>query len=269
MMSKRITCEPNRGMGRPSPIIQRYGKLVGFLVLTVGIVWIVVQLTTRMQEGFQTTAATCPPTEGCEPKRMIAGIQTYLCADSTAALGKTYETGVLSSDRICYRAASGDSNCQFTCFDRPAPVTIDFDTGIPMSIDPSDDPAPYTNNAMFDTTCKTLPRDFIELKKTYNTTRDLRNNVEHEVKTLVDTGNILSNLYTTYCRPTPTRDPLKKVCDRLSESIQIVDANAKNPNLSTLQFLTREAAGQMSNLLFIKAEAARNLIPCIPSIESL
>lgn len=262
-------------MGR-SQSVYRSSRLVGFLLLTVGIVYIVMRIYASFEEGFQTLdASTCRVTTD------VQGMRVWLCGTKGDAVQLNLNECTVPSecgadttrlqkvDGLCYRSDPPYTST-FVCYDRPAPTVLDPVFGIKESIALEDDPAPDLHMTTYKTTCRSMPAAIRTLYNSFLSTNVLYKSVREEVTTLSMTAQNLSNLYSDYCSATANSN-VQRVCPVVLQTASTLHVYSQDTNLLAALRLVETANNQMSNLLYINVANGISGFSeaCIPPIPDV
>lgn len=229
---------------------RRVANIVGFLLVTVGIVYAIYVLWLRLQEpgveGFEAPAENCTPN-----MTLFPGSPTYLC--KIKAMAETQIAALDSYDRstiICYTTPELTKGGRYVCYNRPPPMQLNMDLGIrePVNAAVGDDPVPDLLPDVLKTTCDSYGTIYKAVYDNLSSVWNLNNQTNWGIQTLQQTKTALSNLYVTKCTPAPI-GKWTTVCNTLSNAIVDLGRHETNPKLVDAQRTTQQALDAMSSLL--------------------
>lgn len=234
---------------------QRIANVVGFLLITVGIVYAIVMLWFQLQrppalEGFQA---------GClKDTTTFPGSPLYLCP--TQALAQTMLSYTDSYDRstiICYTTPKLEKESRYVCYNRPPPLELNTDTGVlePIFAAGGDDPVPFELPEVLQTTCDSYGSIYAAVVKNLSNVAELRATADWGAKTIQDTKVALETIRDANCSPARSTK-WTTICGLLSNAVASFDAYSKDSNLVQAQTTAREVMDSISSLLTTDIEPA-------------
>lgn len=228
-----------------------YLKLFIFLLITVGIVYIVLQIifqpSPRISEGFQTPLC---------PMQVINNRNTYLCDNSNRALALSVDSNIGLNDSICYNDSDSLTSVQtggvyYICYDRPAPLYFNEKIGATTRLAAYDDMAPESAIDSGNANCSAYNGPYKDLYKTYTGTSTLISIVDAQGLSNIEANmNLLSNMSNTHCARPPTDPAMINVCRSINVGIQAFSMiyNSDEPNsLKNVSRNMNNAKNIMSN----------------------
>lgn len=199
-------------------------RIVAFLFLTVGILYIVMWLQkSSYREGFQVIAC---------PTKSIGGRNTFLCDSEDEAIMML--TTMTTPVPVCYNNSQyTDLSGSYVCYDTNGDPTFDDARGVYIPFDPiSDyDPLPQSAEANIIAADKTFKSGYNSFMQAYTNAVSMERNVSTlglaNIKDVQEKLNVLSN---AKCQnPTPVYSaPCAAISDALTKINIIVSDNSVN-----------------------------------------
>jgi hypothetical protein len=256
----------------PSKKVTISQKIFIFLLLTVGIVFILLQVYHSVREGFQSTD------DGvlCDRKE-INGRPTYLCETKEAALSQigNMDRTVDVDIAVCYTDIDtnnsningnfgiGASNLPtkfYICYDRPPLLVFDPTAGVMLSMLEIDDPQPDSATTSFRANCAAYNGAFQTYFNSYLKTSSILGSVNTIGFSNISSGiNILSNVSTQRCiksgdpKYIASNDIGSNLCRTFGLGISKFASISNDTGPSSLQELTKvisESKNLLSNEMY-------------------
>ena len=237
-------------------------KIFVFLLLTIGIVFILQRIHRTIREPFvspeRVDACTAARSACGGPKPMPDGKVIYLCPDEDSAgnlldcgdetidtLSPTNVQILGSSDAVCYVKVI-DRRDVYICYNRPPPIVYE-----PPPIDAMvsqnylDDYVPGQLEDILPATCDTYQAITSQVFKNFSTMTLNKTKVDNGLSILKNVQTEMSNLYKTRCSQPQSSASKQAACDHLKGFVE--DATTTS-NISLLQGLQLSTDQSLSTL---------------------
>jgi len=263
----------------PSKKVTISQKIFIFLLLTVGIVFILLQVYRSVREGFQSTDDIA-----CERKE-INGRKIFLCDTRDAALSQliNMRDDSFADVGVCYADIQYDSNIAgysnfnfgigasnlptkfYTCFNRPPGLEFDTTNGTKIPISEFDDLQPESGVNILKTNCAAYNGAFQTYFNSYIKTSSILGSVNTIGFSNISSGiGILSTISTQKCvssddstttpsNPKGIYNTNSNVCITIRDGISrfVSISNDTSPNsLSSLKSVLIESKNVLSNQMY-------------------
>jgi len=254
----------------PSKKVTISQKIFIFLLITVGIVFILLQVYRSVREGFQTNTDT-----SCKDET-INGRKIYLCGTKDEALSELNNMSDSSYDNtaVCYTDINSEENYRndnfgigssnlptkfYTCFSRPAVEIFDPTSGVKFPISELDDIQPESGIATLQTNCALYNGAFQTYFNSYIRTSSILGSVNTiGFSNIVSSMNVLSTVSTLKCvsaddknntlNPGGLTNTAVGVCNSISTGMAYFFAMSNDESEDSLKRLT-SVIGESKNLL--------------------
>lgn len=256
-MIEKIRCTIDRDMR--SKRLNIIVHVFGFLILSVGILYLCQFMSTKINEGFQ--SIDCPSITQ-------DGRKIYLCDNQVqvdSALASDTSPFSSSNDNICISTTTFGNN-YYTCYDRPPGQVYDSNFGVYRDVNPliDDDPTPSMIAPNIDGACLAFNVNTIESIKAIRSTMYVRDIVNTAIVQITGYVTSLNAIYTNKCSPAANSN-LSNLCDgangikatrdffqALPASNYDVRTGVNNPllkySLNTLSNTVRDSLNSLSNI---------------------
>ena len=234
-------------------------KIFGFLIFSVGILYICQFFTQALEEGFQTTTVS-PPLTG-EPLTYVtntakctitydSGRNIILCPNSNAAnlvFSRMKSTLVGDYDNVCITSADFSSN-YYTCYTRPSQPVFNDLYGIFRPFDPQIDNDTMAEDLApsIDTFCASYNTTTLKVNKAIASTQRIYDTITNTVYSTNIYTSILNNLIVTYC--TATNEYMDKQCTNLRAAYTYVRAVPNTTGLAQARNAVKDSLDSLSNI---------------------
>jgi hypothetical protein len=223
-------------------------KIFGFLIISIGILFICQFFTKTLEEGFATQAQNITAA-GCS---LVAdsGRNLILCPDSNAAfsLQGDLATNLPNEyDNICITNGRFSSN-YYTCYTRPAAPVYNDTYGVYRDFDPTidDDTAPFDLAPSIDSFCTSYDTNSAKVIRGLHSTIEIYGRLTSAVLTTNTNIARLNFLKQQYCNP--VIPGMEDECSQLSASYQTISALPASQGLNAATAATSIALNSLSNL---------------------
>jgi hypothetical protein len=260
----------------PSKKVTISQKIFIFLLITVGIVFILLQVYRSVREGFDTTTidVNCKLID-----HPVNGRQIYMCVSREEALSQliNMKDESFADVAVCYADirhnddTNADSNYNFgigasnlptvfyTCFDRPAHLQFDASAGIKVPVDDIDDPQPEYGVNTLQTNCAAYNGAFQTYFKNYIKTSSILGSINTiGFSNIASSINVLSNVSSQKCVGSPN-NPLyvnridSNVCNSINDGISRfinISNDRSSDSLGNLKDVLTESKNLLSNEIY-------------------
>ena len=234
-------------------------KIFGFLIFSVGILYICQFFTHALEEGFQTSTVS-PPLTGealtyvTDTARCTvtydSGRNVILCPNSNAAnlvFKRMTSTLVGDYDNVCITSADFSSN-YYTCYTRPAPPVFNDLYGIFRPFDPviDEDTMPSDIAPSIDTFCASYGTTTIKINKGITLTLSTYKSVNATIYSTTVYATILNSLINTYCGA--TSENMDTQCSNLRTAYTYVTGVVDATGLRQAQAVVKDSLDSLSNM---------------------
>jgi hypothetical protein len=229
-------------------------KIIAFLVLCLGILYICQYFVKNLKEGFASSPAlsaealTNISTANCTHIR-DADRNIILCPNSNAAnlIFQKIDINLPGEyDNVCITSTEFSSN-YYTCYTKPAPPVYNDKYGIYRKFDPIVDDDTMASDLVpsIDTFCASYARNTVNVIKNIKSTQSLYN-VLVSTKTNIDSSKfIVNNLIFENCRPGNTT---ATACSNLSNMYTyMTDSSSFGGDLNNVISAVKESIDSLSN----------------------
>jgi hypothetical protein len=194
-------------------------RILLFIICSIGILYISMRILYKPTEGFQVANGCVLDTTSFPGKRV------WECATQTNAISLFYDTaaGVNNSDQVCFPTPNPTiyTSNYFTCYQRPAGKSFNFNEGIYI-----------TNNSTGDNTPIGIENDITQVCSDYNGegarfVTVIRSTIAYQQIVSTASGKIsltlgqLSSMSTIYCKAPVNDQKIVDFCTTLSTGIGI------------------------------------------------
>jgi hypothetical protein len=278
----------------PSKKVTISQKIFIFLLITVGIVFLLLQVYRSVREGFDNDIrckildlGASVSENGGEP----AGRKTYVCETRDEALNQLmnmrddsfnnyavcYTDIVITSNTISNgNFAIGGSNISttfYTCFDRPPRLEFDTTTGTKLPIADMDDQQPLTGVNTLQANCSAYNGAFQTYFNSYIKTSSILGSVNTiGYSNIASSINVLSTVSSQKCKSgNPGTNTAVKICDSINDGITRfinISNDTTSPNsLSNLKSVLIESKNVLSNQMYMILKPAFLNSGCIADAD--
>lgn len=271
----------------PSKKVTISQKIFIFLLVTVGIVFILLQVYRSVREGFQTNTddIKCELVKLGNVKDPVTGEvmgdkETYICDTRDDAIsqinamkgpsfnniGVCYtdirydDTTQTYSNANFFAAASNVSTTFYTCFQRPVPEVFDINAGVKFPIEELEDTQPAAGTASVQTNCSAYNGTFQTYFTSYIKTSSILGSINTiGYSNIASSINVLSTVSTQKCVSANdtisntsnirgVNNTAEGVCNSISTGISYFRAMSNDTGPESLKTLTG-VIGESKNML--------------------
>ena len=229
-------------------------KIIAFLVLSVGILYICQYFVKNLKEGFASSPVLSDDTltniaaVGCSHIR-DGDRNIILCPNSNLAnlIFQKMDVNLPGQyDNLCITSTEFSSN-YYTCYTKPAPPVYNDTYGIYRTFDPiiDDDTMPFDLAPSINTFCASYATNTINVIKNIKSTQSIYN-VLTSTKRSIDGYKItVNNLIFNNCNPGNTT-PI--ACSNLSNMYNYLNDPSKYQDLNTVRDAVKDSLDSLSNI---------------------
>jgi hypothetical protein len=246
--SKKIRCAIHRDMR--SKRLNIIVHIFGFLILSLGILYLCQFLSIKINEGFISTK--CPSTVLSDGRTM------YLCDTEINAISILTDGAnpIADTDGVCISTTTFGNN-YFTCYDRPPGLVFDSDFGVYRKSNPilDEDTTPDIIAPNIDAACASFNLTTFQTIMGIKSTILIKNVVSNIILSTTVYKNMLNNISTKKCRFDDSTKLSLDICDEFSTTIAFF-GNLPNTNYKVNG---REAVDSLNGMLGVINTTINNL----------
>jgi hypothetical protein len=230
-------------------------KIFGFLIFSIGILYICQFFTKTLEEGFsKTIEGFAVPQEllpeGCQ-EIADAGRNIILCPTETSAetVFKNVPKNLLKKyDNVCV-AASQFSSIYYTCYTRPAPKIYNDKYGIYRDADPVADEDTMPNDLLpsIDTFCASYATNTTKVNRGIVSTATYLNTINDTISNTTKYKNDIVGLKTLYCN-NPIPASMTRQCNSINIAFESLNNMAAATQLSAARNAVQTSLDSLSNI---------------------
>lgn len=216
-------------------------RIIGFLLCTIGLLYVSMVILGEMPEGFQ--GGMVGAVAGCNP--FNTRDKTYFLCDSDQQAQEQVRLLVDSNDIFsgaCYKTTEG----YFTCYTRPSQKSYLQSEGVFVYEDPSKDFMPASIESDVQNVCGDYGVTYNKLNTLYLSTLTIGGVIQSSINTVKGATRRLDNISTMYCNNAISDPKLIKICESLNSGIGIF--NGLPVGLGVMSTTVSTAVGNMNNI---------------------
>ena len=182
----------------------------GFLILSVGILYLCQFMSTKINEGFQMadSGITCPQIKLSDNRNI------YMCDNQSEAdfiMSDIPKNLINSNDNVCVSTITFGSN-YYTCYDRPPGLVYDSNYGVFQPADSFFDRTASDIAPGIDVACAALTTNTTQVIMKIKSTVLIRNTLQNIITSTVIFANNLAEVSTLKCDINKVEPNLSNVC---------------------------------------------------------
>jgi hypothetical protein len=229
-------------------------KIIAFLVLCLGILYICQYFVKNLKEGFASSPAlsadalTNINAAGCSQIR-DAERNVILCPNSNAAnlIFKNMDINLPGEyDNVCITSTEFSSN-YYTCYTKPGPPVYNDKYGIYRKFDPiiDDDTMPSDLVPSIDIFCASYATNTINVIKNIKSTQSIYNSLINTQSTIATYKTRINNLIFNKCNPGNTT-PI--ACSNLNNVYTYLTSETNFQDINNIVDVVRSSIKELSNI---------------------
>lgn len=216
-------------------------RIIGFLLCTIGLLYLSMVILGEMPEGFQ--AGMVGAVDGCRP--FNTKDKTFFLCDADQQAQEQVRLLVDSNDNFsgaCYKTSEG----YFTCYTRPSQKSYLQSEGVFVFEDPNKDFLPASIESDVQNVCGDYGITYNKLNTLYLSTVTIGGVIQSSINNVKGATTRLRNISTTYCNTAITDPKLIEICKSLSSGIGIF--NGLPVGLGVMSTTVSTAIANMNNI---------------------
>jgi hypothetical protein len=243
-------------------------KVFVFLLITVGILYLLLRVQRATREPFVATRAEYNDCDTkikkCQKYNLPDGNEAYFCRDGDSGdTGQLRAEDILNCDdqpsdkinpanipalgsgnAVCYQKGTQGGSI-YVCYDRPPPIYYDPNLDTYVNQNYLDDPVPGQLESLLPTTCATYQTTLSMLYNAFSKITENKQKMDSGISMMEYVKSEVQKVYNQYCSPTMPDGPKKVQCQTLNTFL--TDAPITD-NITKLKGIQISMMNALSNL---------------------